>query len=132
MQTSQHTLLKQLTCLEQQYPGQVHAVTDITGFGLLGHLGEMLGGSVDASEPLQIQLDATRIPALPGALTLLAAGHASSLAPANRRAWSLLDPHALAGQPAPICLHLGEHKTGSKSHRALLELLIDPKPADQF
>lgn len=127
MQTSQHPLVEQLIALEQQQPGQLHAATDITGFGLLGHLGEMLGDAANDPEPLQIQLDASRIPALPGALELLAAGHASSLAPANRRAWSLLDPQMPAGQPAPICLHQGEHKAGSNYHLALLELLVDPQ-----
>ncbi|WP_392346887.1 selenide, water dikinase SelD [Parasynechococcus sp.] len=127
MQTSQHLLVEQLTALEQQHPGQLHAATDITGFGLLGHLGEMLGDTANDSEPLQIQLDASRIPALPGALELLAAGHASSLAPANRRAWSLLDPQAPAGQPAPVFIHLGKHKAGGTSHWAFLELLVDPQ-----
>ena len=126
MQTSQHPLVQQLTDLEQEHPGQIHAATDITGFGLLGHLGEMLGGSGTSTPALQIQLDANRIPALPGALELLAAGHGSSLAPANRRAWALLDPQA-AQQPAPVCLHPGKHKAGSKNHWALLELLIDPQ-----
>jgi selenide,water dikinase len=64
------------------------ACTDITGFGLLGHLGEMLKAS--AGE-LQVQLEPDAIPALAGALELLAQGHASSLAPANARALALLD-----------------------------------------
>ena len=127
MQTSQHPLVEQLASLEQQHPGQLHAATDITGFGLLGHLGEMLGDTANDQEMLQIQLDASRIPALPGALELLAAGHASSLAPANRRAWSLLDPQEPPGRPAPICLHFGEQKAGNKCHLTLLELLIDPQ-----
>ena len=127
MQTSQHPLVQQLTDLEQKHPGQLHAATDITGFGLLGHLGEMLCDSAKNRERLQVQLDASRIPALPGALALLAAGHASSLAPANRRAWSLLDPPASGRQPAPIALHLAEQKADNKRHRALLELLIDPQ-----
>ena len=127
MQTSQHPLVEQLTALEEQLPGQLHAATDITGFGLLGHLGEMLGDTAKDRERLQVQLDANRIPALPGALALLAAGYASSLAPANRRAWSLLDPPASTRQPAPIGLHLAEQKADNKRHRALLELLIDPQ-----
>ena len=122
----QLSLVEELCALEQQHPGQLHAATDITGFGLLGHLGEMLGDTGDHLQKLQIQLDASRIPALPGALELLAAGHASSLAPANRRAWSLLDPPA-AGRPAPIHLNLGEHTAGCTSHWVLQELLVDPQ-----
>jgi len=54
------------------------ACTDITGFGLLGHLVEMITASgVDA------RLDLARVPVLPGALELLADGIESTLAPAN-------------------------------------------------
>jgi selenide,water dikinase len=49
------------------------ACTDVSGFGLAGHLGELLrAGGVAAS----LELDA--LPALPGALELLAAGLRSS------------------------------------------------------
>ena len=65
------------------------ACTDITGFGLLGHLLEMTRPSgVDA----EISLSA--LPVLPGALECLAAGIQSSLAPANLRL-----RHALRNQP---------------------------------
>ena len=127
MQTSQHPLVEQLIALEQQYPGQLHASTDITGFGLLGHFGEMLGDTAKDRERLQVQLDANRIPALTGALELLSSGHASSLAPANRRAWSLLDPQEPDGQPPAVVLHQGECEAKSQDKQALLELLVDPQ-----
>jgi selenide, water dikinase len=57
----------------------VRACTDITGFGLAGHLTAMLRAS-----GLAATLDPEAVPALPGALDLLAAGHASTLAPGNR------------------------------------------------
>ena len=104
MQRSQHHLLAQLQSLG---PG-IHACTDITGFGLLGHLGEML----QASAPLQIELITAAIPAYAGALGLLNRGHASSLAPANRKAWQWLDGPVRLDQPASP---------------ALLELLVDPQ-----
>ena len=63
------------------------ACTDITGFGLLGHLGEMLAAS---PADLQVQLDGGAVAALPGALELLERGYASSLAPANAGALALL------------------------------------------
>jgi selenide,water dikinase len=54
------------------------ACTDVTGFGLAGHLVEMLAASrVDAA------LDPAAIPALDGALALLAEGVASSLHASN-------------------------------------------------
>ena len=56
-----------------------HAMTDVTGFGLAGHLVEMLGDM-----GLSARLVAGDIPLLPGAQALARAGVASSLAPANR------------------------------------------------
>ena len=76
---------------------------------------------------LQIELDANRIPALPGSLALLAAGHASSIAPANRRAWQLLDPQPDRNGAANVTLNLGSLQACSQEHLALLELLIDPQ-----
>ena len=56
------------------------ACTDVTGFGLAGHLLEMLRASgVGAA------LWPDRIPALPGAVELAAHGVESTLAPENRR-----------------------------------------------
>jgi selenide,water dikinase len=53
------------------------ACTDITGFGLLGHLLEMLGEQLSAS------LQLAQLPLLPGALAQLRAGVRSSMHPAN-------------------------------------------------
>lgn len=60
---------------------RAHAMTDITGFGLAGHLLELLEASGAAAE---IALAA--LPLLPGAEALAKQGEASSLAPANRAA----------------------------------------------
>lgn len=59
------------------------AMTDVTGFGLAGHLLEMLEASGAAA---RVRLDA--VPFLPGALELAAAGMGSSLQPANLAAVS--------------------------------------------
>ena len=102
MQTSQAPLvplLAQHGCL---------ACTDVTGFGLLGHLGEMLA-------PGQaVQLEAAAVPALEGALALLELGLASSLAPANARALAALAP----GGPVQL---------RGPAAAALQQLLIDPQ-----
>lgn len=50
-----------------------HALTDVTGFGLLGHLHELCEASGLAAE-----LDAAAVPALPGALDLAASGRAEA------------------------------------------------------
>jgi selenide,water dikinase len=66
-----------------------HAMTDVTGFGLAGHLLEMLTAS-DAAARLRLG----DIPLMPGALELAAAGHGSSLQPANLAAvsWRMTTP----------------------------------------
>ncbi len=92
---------------------RAHACTDVTGFGLAGHLQEMLQASSTAAV---LWTDA--IPALPGARALAARGIESTLAPANRRVLAetgdtalLVDPQTsgglLLGLPpdqAPGCL----------------------------
>ncbi len=127
MQTSQHALVEQLSALEARYPGEIHAVTDITGFGLLGHLREMLGKPCENKPKRRVLLEAPAIPALPGSLELLEAGHASSLAPANRRAWDLLDPEPQSSSSPAVILNLDQIPKGSHQHQAILELLVDPQ-----
>ena len=60
-------------------PG-VHALTDVTGFGLLGHLLEICRGS-----RLGAQVDFERLPLLPAAATLAEQGYAPGAAARN---WS--------------------------------------------
>ncbi|HET7589530.1 MAG TPA: selenide, water dikinase SelD [Solirubrobacterales bacterium] len=50
-----------------------HALTDVTGFGLLGHLHELCESSGLAAE-----IEAAAVPALPGALELAASGKAEA------------------------------------------------------
>jgi selenide,water dikinase len=59
--------------------GHATAMTDVTGFGLAGHLWEMLQTSGHGAE-----LSLASVPLLPGAEALAAMGAASTLAPANR------------------------------------------------
>ena len=75
----------------------IQAVTDVTGFGLAGHLLEMLKASECGA---QLQLDA--IPLLPGVDTMIAEnGIESTLAPANRAAEQAMRvPEQRRGHPA--------------------------------
>jgi selenide,water dikinase len=87
-----------------------HAMTDVTGFGLAGHLLDILEASGCAA-----RLDLACVPVLAGAEALAAAGQASSLAPANRaaaaprmhftespRAALLFDPQTAGGLLAAV------------------------------
>ena len=58
----------------------VHAMTDVTGFGLLGHLGEMVVASGLAAE-----IDAEAVPAIDGVLELLADEDLRAIAGGTRR-----------------------------------------------
>jgi len=81
------------------------ACTDVTGFGLLGHLLEMLRAS-----DMDAVLDLEAIPALDGAVSLLGRGITSSLHADNVAALSALGPDASPGN-------------------AIAALLIDPQTA---
>ncbi|MCL1628271.1 selenide, water dikinase SelD [Roseibaca sp. V10] len=82
------------------------AMSDVTGFGLAGHLCEMLG------EGLTATLDHAALPVLDGAEGLAGQGVASTLAPANRAAlrpeWHgpredlLVDPQTCGGLLAAV------------------------------
>jgi len=56
-----------------------HACTDVTGFGLLGHVAEMAEKS-----GVEIRIDAGAVPALPGALAYAEAGHRAGGLARNR------------------------------------------------
>jgi selenide,water dikinase len=99
------------------------ACTDITGFGLLGHLGEMLA-SAPAPKALRVELIAEAIPSLPGAIELLQTGYASSLAPANAAALNLLEEQVMLTSSAAS--QSATHQSAANK-TALLGLLIDPQ-----
>jgi selenide,water dikinase len=81
------------------------ACTDVTGFGLLGHLLEML-----AASETDARLDPDSIPVLEGAMALLRGGLTSSLHAGNTAALASLNG-------------------GAESDPALSALLIDPQTA---
>jgi selenide,water dikinase len=70
---------------EADYKDPIHAVTDVTGFGLLGHAREMaIGGA--GTEPVSIEIDHAAIEYLPGAVEAAREGHlAGGLV--NNREW---------------------------------------------
>jgi selenide, water dikinase len=85
----------------------VHALTDVTGYGLLGHAWEMAAGS-----QVTLHIDSARVPFLDGVIPLAALGAFPGAVAANRRmvaettAWKdvdmlhqqlLLDPQTSGG-----------------------------------
>lgn len=69
--------------------------TDVTGFGLVGHLVTML----PSDRRITAEVELAALPALPGALELLARGERSSFHEQNR---ALLDASALAPPPDQV------------------------------
>jgi selenide, water dikinase len=113
------------------------AMTDITGFGLAGHLLEILQASNCAAT-----LSLSKIPLLPGAKALAAAGHASSLAPGNRAATTpfmqfqetpaatlLFDPQTAGGLLAAVPADQAQSLiTALGPHAAIIGTLTDGPP----
>jgi selenide,water dikinase len=63
----------------------IHAVTDVTGFGLLGHAREMaLGDSARGIEAVSLEIDHSAIPYLPGAVEAAREGFLSGGLKNNR------------------------------------------------
>lgn len=69
-----------------------HAMTDVTGFGLAGHL---LG--ICRASGLAAEIDPEAVPLYPGALALAEAGHRSSIWEANRDAAPVTGAHGARG-----------------------------------
>jgi selenide,water dikinase len=63
-----------------QHQESIHALTDVTGFGLIGHAREM----ALASDGVSLHFHASRIPLLEGALDCIRDGHISGGLKANR------------------------------------------------
>ena len=130
---SQHMLVESLFQMEQKNNGlpEVHACTDITGFGLLGHLEEMLVASNSHRAKkglpgLRMHLIAELIPSFKGALSLLGDGYSSTLSPSNRKVLGLLEN--VGNRSADINLILGDSILyGSKEHYQIKELIVDPQ-----
>lgn len=115
LSTSQHPRLQELLQLQDMEPGSIHACTDVTGFGLLGHLNEML----DASPSTCVDLWIDHIPSFEGALDLLKSGLASTLAPSNRRALASLGNRVRALQHS--------EDVSNSLDPGLEALLVDPQ-----
>ena len=91
MNKSQHEIVNYINQLQNEDPctNIVNACTDITGFGLLGHLSEMLESTnIDKLkmnlEPLKIILELDKIPVYKGVKELLSQGYESTLSPSNK------------------------------------------------
>lgn len=110
-------LLSNHSAMQLLHQAKPNAVTDVTGFGLIGHLLEMLDSvNKRATKTLIAELNLTAIPILNGALELAEAGCRSSLFPQ-------LEPYLLR------CMFSDKKSAAYSNHqrRLMVELLLDPQ-----
>lgn len=96
----------------------VKTATDVTGFGLAGHLVELLKAS-----HVSCQIELEKIPVLPGASELAAEGLESTLAPANRDAEHFIEADARIRESAIYSLLFDPQTSGG---------MLFAVPADQL
>ena len=96
------------------------ACTDITGFGLAGHLAEMLESSEAGA-----MIDLAALPALPGATECLEAGVRSSLFPENLKLWDRVGNGYAVGEDPSFAL-LFDPQTSGGLLAGIPERAVDP------
>ena len=99
---------------------EVQAITDVTGFGLAGHLLEMLRAS---SVGCELAID--RLPIMPGVADLVAEGIESTLAPANRAVEAEIDDRR-----STRCSHAAHYAIFDPQTSGGLLLGVAPQNAD--
>ncbi len=129
LEKSQHILVEDLQNKESDNQ-DIHACTDITGFGLLGHLGEMLSITnyqrrLMGKSQLRIKLHAQSIPIFDGVKSLINNGVASTFAPSNRNFFTLIK--SSKNSIPLIDLDLNDFAQGRQMLNLYQELIIDPQ-----
>ena len=130
MNKSQHEIVKYVHQLESEnlYKSIVNASTDITGFGLLGHLSEMLkctnSNQISMNlEPVRIILEIDKIPFYDGVLELFDKGFESTLSPSNE----IFLKNINGDKNLRLELTCNDSLLSEKSKNNILKLLIDPQ-----
>ena len=98
--------------------GSVHACTDITGFGFIGHASEMAVGS-----GVTLEIDVSAVPLIPGAFEL--AANRSGGMKSNQRHFGAGVAGAAAVDPTVVDLLFDPQTSGG------LLVAVDPAAADQ-
>tara|TARA_Y100001968_G_scaffold82296_1_gene73338 strand:- start:1934 stop:2416 length:483 start_codon:yes stop_codon:yes gene_type:complete len=130
MNKSQHNIVNYINKLESNYPyiNIVNACTDITGFGLLGHLSEMLEATnndllKNNLEPVKIILELDNIPFYYGVDELLNNGFESTLSSANE----IFLKNIYGDKKIRLELRNNDILYDSQLYKNMLKLLIDPQ-----
>jgi len=127
---SQHELVNYINQLKDTYtsPHIINACTDVTGFGLAGHLSEMLEATnIDKLkmniEPVKIILELDKIPIYQGVKELLENGFESTLSPSNQIFLKNID----GVKNLRIELISNDFAFASSQYNTMLKVLLDPQ-----
>ncbi len=130
MNKSQHEMVNYINELTNLNPSSkiVNACTDITGFGLLGHLSEMLESTNSDQlkmnlEPLKVNLELDNIPLYDGVKELLDRGFESTLAPANQIFLKNID----GDKNLRFELISNDSSSNRSFYNAMRKILVDPQ-----
>ncbi len=130
MNKSQHDVVDYINKLTNINPQLkvVNACTDITGFGLLGHLSEMLSSTNRNQlkmnlEPLKIILELDNIPVYDGVIDLLNKGFESTLAPSNEIFLNNIN----GDKNLRFELISNELNSNKSFYYTMLKILVDPQ-----
>ncbi len=127
---SQQYLIDQIYLFEDQFgESLVNAATDVTGFGFLGHLKEMIESSnlsrkKNNLEPIKVLLDLLAFKAYPGVPELIKKKIQSSLYESNKE---IIDPVLKENANKRIFSFAKENSIDNKTLREIISLLIDPQ-----
>ncbi len=128
--TSQQPLIDQIYLLQNKLGETfINAATDITGYGFIGHLKEMIDSSNlirknNKFEPIKVLLDLSSFKAYPGIFDLIQKGVQSSLFESNKE---ILDQILSENRNKRIIAFSENKKLDQESFKEIISLLLDPQ-----
>ena len=128
--TSQQPLIEKIYLLQDKFGETfINAATDITGYGFIGHLKEMIDSSNllrkdNNLEPISVLLDLLAFKAYPGVFDLIHKGIKSSLFESNKE---IFDQILSEKKSDRIISFSKNNKVNSDSFKEKISLLLDPQ-----
>ena len=128
--TSQQPLIEKIYLLQDKFGETfINAATDITGYGFIGHLKEMIDSSNllrkdNNLEPISVLLDLLAFKAYPGVFDLIHKGIRSSLFESNKE---IFDQILSEKKSDRIISFSKNNKVNSDSFKEKISLLLDPQ-----
>ncbi len=127
---SQQPLIEKIYLLQDKFGERfINAATDITGFGFIGHLKEMIDSSnlsrkKNNLEPIRVILDLMAFKAYPGVFDLIQKGIKSSLYESNKEIFDKI----LSKKPNDRVISFSKKNyLNSESFKEKISLLLDPQ-----